>query len=126
MIPYKCAPLIVGNNEYVLDRARVCTRAHHCNGRFAADFRLHLLHSSHQQIRREHSSKTGGDHLISHLRLSGAFQIGQHAQAVTGIIGAAIDNAIFPRAGYHARSAEAGVVITLQLVVSASTTMPIR
>ena len=41
--------------------------------------------------------------------LGGAVQIGQHALTVGGIVGAAGDDAVFPRAGDHARCVEAGV-----------------
>lgn len=53
--------------------------------------------------------RPGGDDLIAHLGLGGALQIGEHAQAITGVVGAAGEDAVFPRAGHNARCVEAGM-----------------
>ena len=93
----------------MLGGAGVGTGAHHRNGGFAAGLRHHVLHCSHQQIRREHPAQTGGDDLIARTGLGAALQIGQGAQAIRRIGGIAVQDAVFPGAGDHARRVEAGV-----------------
>ena len=93
----------------MLGGAGVGTGAHHRNGGFAAGLRHHVLHRTHQKIRGEHPAQTGGDDLIPRMGLGAALQIGQGAQAVRCIGGIAVQNAVFPGAGYHARRVEAGV-----------------
>ena len=99
----------------MLDGAGVGTRLDDRNGGFAAGFRHHLLHDAHQQVRRVDPAQARSDDLIALVGLTAAFEVRQGAQAVPGILAAAVDDAVLP-----------GAVITLQLVVSASTTTPTR
>ncbi len=64
------------------------------NGRFAADLGHQFLYHAHQQVSREHPAQPGGDHLVAFLRQGVARKVGQHAQAIGGVFGAAGDDAV--------------------------------
>lgn len=120
--------LVRSNDKNVLGGAGVGTGAHHRNGGFAAGFRHHILHCTHQKIRREHPAQTGGDDLIARTGLGAALQIGQGAQAVRRIGSIAVQDAVSRVRETTPAALKLGcrMVITLQLVGSASTTMPSR
>ena len=67
-----------------------------------------FLYHAHQQVSREHPAQPGGDHLVAFLRQGVARKVGQHAQAIGGVFGAAGDDAVVTGAGYHARRVEVG------------------